>query len=111
MKKAGAYLKDEVKRVIISVSSVDAHVRECMNHKKYDDSLKTVSNDSFLAPLARVIHDNFGIVEELMTTVHAVTATQMAPLGSCDVMAMGLPRTSSLHPLVLPRLWARSSHN
>ena len=30
-----------------------------------------------LAPLAKVLHDNFGIVEALMTTVHAVTATQM----------------------------------
>uniref|UniRef100_A0A8D2H628 glyceraldehyde-3-phosphate dehydrogenase (phosphorylating) n=1 Tax=Urocitellus parryii TaxID=9999 RepID=A0A8D2H628_UROPR len=58
-------------------------------------------------PLAKVIHDNFGIVEGLMTTVHAITVTQMAPLRNCD--GLGLPRISSLHPLVLPRLWASPS--
>jgi len=51
-----------------------------VNHTQYNSSLTVVSNASCttncLAPLAKVINDNFGIVEALMTTVHAVTATQ-----------------------------------
>ena len=49
-----------------------------MNHDKYGNSLKIVSNasctTSCLAVLAKVIHDNFGIVEGLVTTVHAMSA-------------------------------------
>ena len=51
-----------------------------VNHKTFDPALKTASAASCttncLAPMAKVLQDNFGIVEGLMTTVHAATATQ-----------------------------------
>ena len=51
-----------------------------VNHASYDPALTVVSNASCttncLAPVAKVLHDSFGIKEGLMTTVHAMTATQ-----------------------------------
>lgn len=70
------------KKVAISAPSADAPMFVMgVNHKEINASHTIVSNASCttncLAPLAKVINDNFGIVEGLMTTVHATTATQL----------------------------------
>lgn len=79
---AEGHIKAGAKKVIMSAPSKDDTPMFVMgvNHKSYTPDMQFVSNASCttncLAPLAKVLHDNFGIVEGLMTTVHATTATQ-----------------------------------
>lgn len=79
---ASKHFTGGAKKVVISAPSGDHTPMFVVgvNHKEYKKEIKIVSNASCttncLAPLAKVINDNFGIKEGLMTTVHAATATQ-----------------------------------
>jgi len=81
LENAGAHLKAGAHKVVITAPSKDAPMFVMgVNHDEYRKEMSVVSNASCttncLAPLAKVVHDKFGIMEGLMTTVHAVTATQ-----------------------------------
>ena len=83
---AKAHIDGGAKKVVISAPSADAPMFVMgVNHMEAKATDLVVSNASCttncLAPLAKVINDNFGIVEALMTTVHATTSTQMTADG------------------------------
>ncbi|WP_432671060.1 type I glyceraldehyde-3-phosphate dehydrogenase [Flavobacterium sp. SM2513] len=82
LESAKAHIDGGAKKVVISAPSADAPMFVMgVNHDKATAQDTIVSNASCttncLAPLAKVLNDNFGIVEGLMTTIHATTATQL----------------------------------
>ena len=82
LEKAQYHINGGAKKVVISAPSADAPMFVMgVNHESVKATDTIVSNASCttncLAPLAKVINDNFGIVEALMTTIHATTATQL----------------------------------
>ena len=86
LETAKAHIDGGAKKVVISAPSADAPMFVMgVNHTEVKATDLVVSNASCttncLAPLAKVINDNFGIVEGLMTTVHATTSTQMTADG------------------------------
>ena len=80
--KSEGHIKAGAKKVVMSAPSKDDTPMFCMgvNHKEYKPDMDFVSHASCttncLAPVAKVLHDNWGIEEGLMTTCHATTATQ-----------------------------------
>ena len=81
--KASAHIKAGAKKVVISAPAKDKETPTFVmgvNEDKYTKDMMVVSNASCttncLAPLVKVINDNFGVVEGLMSTVHSTTATQ-----------------------------------
>ena len=81
LEKAQLHIDGGAKKVVISAPSPDAPMFVMgVNHNKAKSSDLIVSNASCttncLAPVAKVLHDKFGISDALMTTVHATTATQ-----------------------------------
>ncbi len=81
LKDAQQHLTAGAKKVIISAPSSDAPMFVMgVNSDHYEDHMTVISNASCttncLAPIAKVLNDHFGIEEGLMSTVHAVTATQ-----------------------------------
>ena len=103
--KAGAHLQGGAKKVIISApggKDIDATVVYGVNHKVLKASDTVISNASCttncLAPVVKVLHDNIGVVNGIMTTIHAYTKDQVLT----DVYHTDLRRARSATSSMIP---------
>ena len=106
MEKAELHLKAGAKKVAVSAPSKDIPMFVMgVNSNLLNANHKIVSNASCttncLAPIAKVLNDNYGIVGGLMTTVHAATATQMTVDGPAKNYRLG--RSCLLYTSPSPR--------
>ena len=114
--KAAGHIAAGAKHVVMSAPSKDDTPMFVMgvNQDTYTSDMQFVSNASCttncLAPVAKVLHDNFGIADGLMTTVHSTTATQKTVDGvSLKDWRGGRAASGNIIPSpALPRPWARS---
>ena len=103
MDKAGLHLEAGAKKVAVSAPSKDIPMFVMgVNCDSISENHKIVSNASCttncLAPIAKVLHDNFTIKEGLMTTVHAATATQMTVDGPAKNYRLGRSSLNNIIP-------------
>ena len=109
IEKANLHIQAGAKKVAISAPSTDAPMFVMgVNHDKIQSSDFIVSNASCttncLAPIAKVLHDNFGIDEALMTTVHAATSTQLTVDGPAKNYRLGRSSLNNIIPSQQERL-------
>mgnify|MGYP006138044903 FL=1 len=103
IEKANLHIQAGAKKVAISAPSADAPMFVMgVNHENIQSSDFIVSNASCttncLAPIAKVLHDNFGIDEALMTTVHAATSTQLTVDGPAKNYRLGRSALNNIIP-------------
>ena len=103
IEKANLHIQSGAKKVAISAPSADAPMFVMgVNHNKIKSTDLIVSNASCttncLAPVAKVLHDNFGIDEALMTTVHAATSTQFTVDGPAKNYRLGRSALNNIIP-------------
>ena len=102
MDKAGLHLEAGAKGSSICSIKGYSHVCNGVNCDSISENHKIVSNASCttncLAPIAKVLHDNFTIKEGLMTTVHAATATQMTVDGPAKNYRLGRSSLNNIIP-------------
>jgi len=102
-KQAALHLKGGAKRVVISSPSIDAPMFVMgVNHRKLTKNDLVFSNASCttncLAPIIKVLQDNFGVVEGLMTTVHSATSSQNTVDGVSDKWRRGRAALNNIIP-------------